>query len=59
MQSEDKQQENRKGFQDKVGSDVKDMHEEKVDTQTGDTSRLPASGGRSISDIMKAGRMVC
>lgn len=59
MQSEDKQQENIKGFQDKVGSGVQDTHKEMVDTQTGDTSRLPASGGRSISDIIKAGRMVC
>jgi hypothetical protein len=59
MQSGDKQQENVKGFQDKVRSGVKDTHEEKLDTPTVDTSRLPASGGRSISDIIKAGRMVC
>ena len=59
MQSGDKQQENIKGFHDKVRSGVKDTHEEKVDTQAGDTSRLPASVGRSISDIIKSGRMVC
>ena len=59
LQSGDKQKENIMGFQDKVGSDVKNTREEKEDTQTGDTSRLPASGGTSISDMLKAGRMVC
>lgn len=55
----DKQKENIKGFECGLRSDVKDTHEERMNTQTGESSRPPASGGRSLADIIEAGRMVC